>query len=52
MEEGRAITLDFWFFESEIFIFGGFELGLEKVLGMQMTGAARVAAGDNAQRKE
>jgi hypothetical protein len=47
MEDGEE--LGFFEFLSfariRIFIFGGFELGFEKMLGMQMTGATRLAAG-------
>ena len=44
--EGNWDSLSFFSFaRNGIFIFGGFELGFEKMLGMQMTGAARLAAG-------
>jgi hypothetical protein len=43
--EVKLLRVFFSAFRHGIFIFGGFELGFEKMLGMQMTGAARLAAG-------
>ena len=44
MERGGWSFFDFFSFSRNgIFIFGGFELGLEKMLGMQMIGVARLA---------
>ena len=46
MEDGWELGFFelFSLFRNGIFIFGGFELGFGKRLGMQMTAAARLAA--------
>ncbi len=43
--EVKLLSVFFSFARNGIFIFGGFELGLEKMLWMQITEAARLAAG-------